>query len=91
LASFFLTAFLFLPAAKVAELSMPKLSVSISRVSVEGSKLVILSVNFFLNFLGASIVKVSELLFSSMAISVSSLIGVSSVTVSSSGIGFSVT
>ena len=39
-------------AAKVAELSMPKLSVSISRVSVEGLKLVILSADFLLNFEG---------------------------------------
>ena len=43
---------LFLPAAKVAELSMPKLSVSISRVSVEGLKLVILSADLLLNFVG---------------------------------------
>ena len=31
---------------------MPKLSVSISRVSVEGLKLVILSADFLLNFVG---------------------------------------
>ena len=49
-----MTDFLFLPAAKVAELSMPKLSVSISRVSVDGLKLVILSADFLLNLLGFS-------------------------------------
>ena len=42
-------------AAKLAELSTPKLSVSISSVSVDGLKLVILSAYFFLNFLGAII------------------------------------
>ena len=56
LASFFLTAFLFLPEAKEAELSMPKLSASISRVSVEGLKFVILLANFFLNLDGLVIV-----------------------------------
>ena len=49
MARFFLTSFLFLPLAKVAELSMPKLSESISMVSVVGSKFVILSADFFLN------------------------------------------
>ena len=39
----------------MAELSMPKLSVSISRVSVEELKLVILSADFLLNFVGAEI------------------------------------
>ena len=43
---------LFLPAAKVTELLMPKLSASISRVSVEGLKLAILSACFLLNLLG---------------------------------------
>ena len=34
---------------------MPKLSASISRVSVDGLKLVILSADFLLNFVGAEI------------------------------------
>ena len=50
LARTFLTSFLLAPAAKVAGLSMPKLSVSISRVSLEGLKLVILSADLLLNF-----------------------------------------
>ena len=41
---------LFLPAAKAAELSTPKLSASISRVWVDGLKLVILSADFLLIF-----------------------------------------
>ena len=52
MASVLLTAFLLAPVAKVAELSMPKLLVSIFSVSVEGLKLVILSADFLLNFDG---------------------------------------
>ena len=37
---------------KVAELSMSKLSASISKVSIEGLKLVILSADFLLNRIG---------------------------------------
>ena len=50
-----MTSFLFFAIAKVAELSIPKLSISISKLSFEESKLVILSTNFFLNLVGAVI------------------------------------
>ena len=53
--SFFVFVLLFLPLAKVADLSIQKLSVSISRVSVEGLKLVTLSIFLILNFDGCVI------------------------------------
>ena len=56
----FLTSFLLAPAAKVAELSMPKLSVSISRVSVEGLKPVILSMFLTVNLVGDEISMISS-------------------------------
>ena len=46
---------------------MPKLSVSISRVSVEGLKLVILSADFLLNFVGFG---VSSILHSASEVSI---------------------
>lgn len=59
LARAFLTSFLLAPAAKEAELSIPKLSVSISRVSVDGLKLVSLSADFLLNLDGTVMIAIT--------------------------------
>ena len=52
----------------MAELLISKLSVSISRVSVEGLKLVILSADFLLNLDGLLMAVLLELSLSSVAV-----------------------
>ena len=68
---------------------MPKLSVSISRVSVEGLKLVILSADFLLNLLGEKIVVLSDSLVSSGRIGGYCVVAASSVLAVSSMLGCS--